>query len=212
MYVPPAFREARISTLHEHIRSVGFGTLVTLGNAGLTASHLPMLLDTAVEPHGQLRGHLARANPQWRDVGPETEGLAIFVGPNAYVSPSWYPSKKVDGRVVPTWNYVAVHAYGPLRLTDDTKFLASLVTELTERYEHALPEPWQTTDAPADFLDRQLKGIVGFELPISRIEGKWKLSQNRPEGDQIGVAAGLAESADPMGRATAALMKKTRLP
>jgi transcriptional regulator len=196
VYVPPHFKQADLATLHEAIRSAGLPTLVSLGSDGLIASHVPMLLDAAAGPNGTLVGHLAKANPQARET-PAGEALAIFQGPDAYISPAWYETKRETGKVVPTWNYVAIHAYGPLELFDDAADLLALVTRLTDRHEGDRPAPWAVGDAPADFVQAQLKGIVGFRLPIARLEGKWKMSQNRNAADRAGVVGGLlAEGRD----------------
>ena len=189
MYVPPLHKEDRIDVLHDAIRRTGLATLVTLTQDGLIASHVPMLLDADPAPYGTLVGHLARPNPQAR--GAIGEALAIFQGPEAYITPSWYETKRATGKVVPTWNYVTIHAYGTVEFFDDPERLRDVVTRLTERQEMPRAEPWAVTDAPADFIDVMLKGIVGFALPISRLEGKWKMSQNRPAEDRAGVIAGL---------------------
>jgi transcriptional regulator len=194
MYVPEHFAERRVAAQHAAMRRIGFATLVTAGASGMTASHVPMLLDPAPAPYGTLTGHIARDNPQWREAG-AGEALAIFLGANAYVSPSWYPSKKKSGsRVVPTWNYVAVHAYGTIAFFDDKARLEALVTRLTARYEAGRPAPWAVADAPRDYLDAMLGAIIGFALSIARLEGKWKLSQNRPQEDRAGVAAALRQT------------------
>jgi transcriptional regulator len=189
VYIPPLFKEDRIAVLHDAIRRAGLATLVTLTPDGLIASHVPMLLDAALGPYGVLVGHLARPNPQAR--GTIGQALAIFQGPEAYISPSWYATKQKDSKVVPTWNYVAIHAYGTLEFFDDPGRLRRVVTQLTERHEDGRPEPWAVTDAPAGYIDGMLKGIVGFALPIARLEGKTKMSQNRPAEDRAGVIAGL---------------------
>ncbi|WP_225771122.1 FMN-binding negative transcriptional regulator [Inquilinus sp. Marseille-Q2685] len=191
MYVPPAFREDRIEILHDAIRQAGLATLVSLGADGLVASHVPMLLDPAAGPNGTLYGHLAKANPHAAGGAPGTEALAIFQGPEAYITPSWYETKRQTGKVVPTWNYVAIHAHGPFEIFNDADRLLDLVTRLTRRHEGGRASPWAVTDAPEDFVRAQLKGIVGFALPIARLEGKWKMNQNRPAGDRLGVAEGL---------------------
>lgn len=191
MYLPPHFKEERVPVLHEAIRTAALGTLVTMGADGLEASHVPMLLDPEPTPYGTLVGHVSRANGQWRTVDAGVAALAIFLGPEAYVSPDWYATKRQTGKVVPTWNYVAVHAYGALRFFEDAERLLALVTRLTETHEAGRPAPWAVTDAPPAFIRAQLKGIVGFELPIARLEGKWKLSQNRPADDRTGVVEGL---------------------
>jgi transcriptional regulator len=189
LYVPPLHKEDRLDVLHEAIRRARLGTLVTLTADGLIASHVPMLLDPEPAPYGTLIGHLARPNPQAR--GAIGEALAIFQGPDAYITPAWYATKRATGKVVPTWNYVAIHAYGTLELFHDPERLREVVTHLTDRHEGARAEPWAVTDAPGDFIDAMLKGIVGFALPIVRLEGKWKMSQNRPADDRAGVIAGL---------------------
>ena len=191
MYVPPHFAEDRTPVLHEAIRAAGLATLVTHGSGGIEASHVPMLLEAEPAPLGTLIGHVSRANPQWRHGG-DGESLAIFLGPDAYVSPSWYPTKQATGKVVPTWNYVAIHAYGRVEFFDDVERLRDLVRRLTERHEGGRAAPWAMSDAPEDYLRSQLKGIVGFALPIARLEGKWKMSQNRPAEDRAGTIAGLA--------------------
>lgn len=193
MYVPPAFREDRPEVLRDAIRRTDLAILVSVGPDGIIASHVPMLLDAAVGSNGMLLGHIARANPQWRTKTPEVEGLAIFTGPEAYISPNWYATKRETGKVVPTWNYIAVHVYGRLIFFDDREPLRALVTRLTERHEGALPKPWAVSDAPADFVNAQLKGIVGFRMEITRLEGKWKMSQNRPAVDRLGVVEGLRQ-------------------
>jgi transcriptional regulator len=189
VYIPPLFKEDRIDVLHDAIRRTGLATLVTLSQDGLIASHVPMLLDTEPAPYGTLIGHLARPNPQAR--GAVGEALAIFQGPEAYITPSWYATKRATGKVVPTWNYVAIHAYGTVEFFDDRERLRDVVTRLTERQETPRADPWAVTDAPADFTEGMLNGIIGFALPIARLEGKWKMSQNRPTDDRAGVIAGL---------------------
>jgi transcriptional regulator len=191
LYVPPLFKEDRIDVLHAAIRQSGLGTLVTLTADGLIASHVPMLLDPEPSPHGTLLGHVARPNPQARGAVAGVQALAIFQGPDAYVTPSWYATKRETGKVVPTWNYVAIHAYGQVEFFDATDRLRAIVTGLTEREETGRAEPWAVSDAPASYVEGMLKGIVGFALPIARLEGKWKMSQNRPAADRAGVVAGL---------------------
>ena len=191
MYVPSSFREDSVPVLHDAIRRAGLATLVTVGAAGPEASHVPMLLLPEPAPLGTLVGHVARANPQWQDAARAVDALAIFLGPDAYVTPSWYETKRETGRVVPTWNYVAVHARGSVRFFDDPERLRTLVTRLTQDREATRPEPWAVSDAPEEFIRAHLKAIVGFELTIARLEGKWKMSQNRPAQDRAGVADGL---------------------
>jgi transcriptional regulator len=191
VYVPSQFEERRLDVLHKLIADNPFGTLVTMNAGGINADHLPFVLDPAAGACGTLRAHVARANPLWRDSSFDVEALAIFEGANAYVSPSWYPSKQEDGKVVPTWNYMVVHAYGPLRVIDDPAWLRALLERLTDRHESGLAAPWRVADAPPDYIDKLLNAIVGIEIPITRLVGKWKISQNRSAADRAGVAAGL---------------------
>lgn len=191
MYLPPAFRVDRIDTIHEAIANSGIATLVTLTSDGLIASHVPMLLDPEPGPYGTLLGHLARPNPQAKGALPGVEALVIFQGQDAYITPSWYETKRRTGKVVPTWNYQTVHAYGPISFFNDPDRLRAIVTRLTDRQEASRAQPWAVTDAPEDFVEMMLKGITGFAIPITRLEGKWKLSQNRPGEDVAGVVAGL---------------------
>jgi transcriptional regulator len=192
MYLPSHFAEPRIEVLHEALRGAGLVTLVTTGPDGLDASHLPMLLDAEAAPLGRLVGHVARANPQWSATPAGAAALAVVLGPDAYVTPSWYPSKAGAGRVVPTWNYLAIHAHGTVRFFHERDRLLDVVTRLTERHEQPRAHPWKVSDAPADYVDGLLEAIVGVELTITRLEGKWKASQNRGEADRRGVAEGLA--------------------
>jgi transcriptional regulator len=196
MYLPPQFKEEDVPTLHAAIREARVASFVTLGASGIVASHIPMMVDPTPGPYGTLRGHIARANPQWRDVVAGSEALAIFLGPNAYVTPSYYATKRETGKVVPTWNYVAIHAYGTAEFIDDPEWLRALVTELTRTHEAGRAAPWAVSDAPPDFVAGMLRSIVGIKLPIARLEGKWKMSQNRPAVDHPGIVAGLAEDGE----------------
>lgn len=197
MYLPRHFDESRPQALAELIRSHPLATLVTLSPAGLQANPVPLLLDTGPDdgPHGTLRGHVARANPLWREHDPAVEALAVFHGPDAYVSPGWYASKREHGKVVPTWNYAVVQARGPLRIVEDRAWLRDFVGRLTHRHEAHRSEPWHIDDAPAAFTEQLLGSIVGIEMPLTRLEGKWKLSQNRPVADRQGVIDGLRQEA-----------------
>jgi transcriptional regulator len=206
MYNPSHFRETRVPVLHDLIRRHPLASLVTLGLEGLVANHIPMEIDADPEPFGTLRGHVARANPVWRDSAKDLDALVIFSGPQLYITPSWYPTKQESGKVVPTWNYAVVHAYGPLRPIDDAAWLRDFVTRLTNRHEAGRAMPWKVTDAPADFIERQLSGIVGIEIPVRRLEGKWKVSQNRAAPDRAGVVVGLREGDDPTSHALADLV------
>ena len=211
MYLPPHFKEDRLEVLAELVRQHPFAVLVTLGAQGLVANHVPMLLDPQPAPWGTLRAHVARANPVWSTTRPEVEALAIFQGPHHYISPSWYPTKRETGMVVPTWNYAVVHARGLLRPVDDADWLRSHVTALTRHMESGFAAPWSVTDAPADFIEKMLKGIVGIEIRLTGMEGKWKVSQNRTEPDRHGVVAALREEEDAQSQAMARLVEQ-RLP
>jgi transcriptional regulator len=193
MYVPRYFVEDRVEVLHAAIREADLTTLVTTGTGELYVSHLPMLLEPEPGPLGRLMGHLARANSQWKSTPDGSTALAVIVGPSGYVSPSWYATKRETGRVVPTWDYVAVHAHGTVRFFDEREQLLELVTRLTDRHEHTRAAPWKVRDAPLDYLDSLLKNIVGVELTITRLEGQWKASQNKSEADRRGVEEGLRE-------------------
>ena len=205
MYMPPHFQEENVPELHAAIRDIAFGTVVSLGADGLIASHVPMLIDPEPAPFGTLIGHVARANPHWQTATPDVDALAMFLGPNAYVTPSWYATKRETGKVVPTWNYLAIHAAGRLRFFDDAERLLGVVTRLTDRHEAQRTDAWAVTDAPADYVRGMLRAIVGFELPITRLEGKRKMSQNRPAEDRAGVVDGLAREGGP-GEAVVARM------
>lgn len=191
MYVPEPFKEDRINVLHDAIRHAGLATLVSLTTDGLIASHVPLLIDPDPAPYGTLLGHLARPNPQAR--GAIGDALAIFLGPDSYITPSWYATKRETGKVVPTWNYVAVHASGPLEFVDDPAHARDHITQLTHRFEQGRVIPWAPSDAPEDFIASLVRGIIGFRLTIHRLEGKWKMGQNRPLADRLGVAEGLEQ-------------------
>lgn len=205
MYTPPAFREDDPAALRQIMREARLSTLVTATAEGLVATPLPLLLDETEGEFGTLYGHLAKANPQWK-LPATHDALVVFSGPDAYVTPSWYAAKREHGKVVPTWNYEAVHAYGPVEFFEDESRLRAVVTRLTELYEKSRTEPWQVTDAPETFIGAQLRGIVGVRVPIARLEGKRKMSQNRPEADRVGVAAGLAQSERADERTVAAMI------
>ena len=214
MYIPKFNEETRPEVMQRLIESHPLATLITMGGAGLFASHLPMLFEPGVGaedgPHGTLRGHLARGNPQWKDFSAEVEALAIFSGPEHYITPSWYPEKAQDGKVVPTWNYAVVHAYGPLRMIEDAAWLLAHVRALTERHEGSFTQPWSVDDAPAEYVAGLTRGIVGVELPIRRIEGKWKVSQNKSKETREAIGQGLAELDSPDALAMRALVSSER--
>ena len=205
MYTPPAFRNDDKESLLATIRAARLASFVTATAAGPIVTPLPLFLDESEGEHGVIYGHLAKANPQ-SHIPPLGDSLAIFMGPNAYVTPAWYATKEESGKVVPTWNYVAVHAYGPVEFFDDAGRLLEAVSRLTERYEGERASPWAVSDAPPDYIQAQLRGIIGLRLPITRLEGKLKMSQNRSVADRAGVAAGLGASESASDRAVASLI------
>ncbi|MER9250990.1 FMN-binding negative transcriptional regulator [Mesorhizobium sp. M0598] len=202
MYQPPHFQETRPDVLHGLIRAHPLGLLVSNGVEGPVANAIPFLLDSDVPPNGRLRAHLAKANPQWRLLAdnPLARVLVVFQGADAYVTPSWYETKRETGKVVPTWNYAIVQVRGIVTVIEDQDWLAEQISDLTMSQEGSRSAPWAVTDAPAPFIQSQIKGIVGLEIEITEISGKWKVSQNRPAADRVGVAEGLesetANSAD----------------
>ena len=208
MYVPRAFAQTDVKALHKQMLATPLPVVVTHGSQGLIASHVPLLLNPDEGACGTLYGHLARANPHWQALAEGSEALVIFAGEQAYISPSFYPSKAVHGKAVPTWNYLAVHAYGQAEVFDDAERLLALVSRLSHKHEAERPEPWAVSDAPGDYIDSMLKAIVGFRLPITRLDGKRKLSQNRDAADQAGVRQGLLGNSNPQDHALAHLMAK----
>jgi transcriptional regulator len=207
MYQPPHFREDRIEVQHQLIRNHPLGLLITAGPGGLIANLFPFLLDSAGSDKGTLRLHVARANPQWKELEAIEECLVVFQGPQDYVTPSWYATKRETGKVVPTWNYATVHAWGKPRVMNDDVWLRRQIEDLTAARENLRTAPWQVDDAPADFVAMQMRAIVGVEIPILRIEGKWKMSQNRPEADRTGVIAGFREAGE-AGEEIAAMIEE----
>ena len=201
MYTPTHFNEERPEALHQLVHDHPLGLLITLGAQGLEANPIPFLLDTEPDGATVLRAHVARANPVWREARTDVDTLVVFQGPQAYISPSWYPSKAETGKAVPTWNYITVQARGRLVVRDDTEWLRRLVTRLTQRHEAAQAKPWGLSDAPAEYIEAMLRAIVGIEIPLSSLTGKWKMSQNHPAANQRGVARGLR--ARPGGQAVA---------
>jgi transcriptional regulator len=209
MYVPVAFEESRIEVIHQLIADYPLGTLVTLGPDGLVANHIPFLLDQRSGEHGTLIGHVARNNEVWRMHDDGSEVLVVFQSVDGYITPNWYASKRENHQVVPTWNYAVVHVYGPLVFHEDPKWLRGVVGRLTKRFEADQPTPWKMADAPPDYLAAQLDQIVGVEIPISRLTGKWKTSQNRQPTDREGVIAGLIERDQPGDSTMAELVRST---
>ena len=212
MYLPSHFEETRVEVLHQLIRSHPLGALVTFGADGLNANHIPFEFDPDPAPLGTLRAHVARANPVWREFSGEVEPLVIFQGPQIYITPSWYQTKKETGKVVPTFNYIVVHAYGAMRAIEDVDWLRKFVGGLTDRFEASRAQPWAVTDAPEDFVATHLRAIVGIEISVTRLIGKWKTSQNRPALDQQGIVAGLRESDDAVARAMAVAVEQNKKP
>lgn len=192
MYQPPQFKETRLEILHGLIRAHSLGLLVCNGPEGPIANPIPFLLDAAEGKRGVLRAHLSKANPAWQVIGQqrETPVLAVFQGPQAYVTPSWYETKKQTGKVVPTWNYVIVQVRGRAEIIDDRDWLRNQIEALTHQHESGRAAVWQVSDAPERFIEAQMKGIIGLRIEIAEIEGKWKVSQNRPVEDRTGVARG----------------------
>lgn len=207
MYIPKHFEEPRLDAMQGLIRAHPLATLVTLSPGGLDANHIPLHLSEKASPFGVLRGHVARANPLWREFAKDGEVLAVFQGPDAYISPSWYATKQETGKVVPTWNYVAVHAYGTLRVVDDAAWIRARLEELTAHNEADLPTPWAVADAPHEFTEKLIESIVGIEISITRLLGKWKVSQNQPPHNQASVIQGLTASQQDSAAAMARLVK-----
>jgi len=208
MYTPPAFREDDPLEMHAIMRAARLATLVTATDAGLLATPLPFILDAAEGESGVLYAHLARANAQW-NTPVHGDALVTFTGPDAYVTPSWYAAKREHGKVVPTWNYEAVHAYGKVEFFEEPERLLAVVTRLTRMHEAARPAPWAVSDAPEPYIAAQLRGIVGVRIAITRLEGKRKMSQNRSAEDRAGVAQGLAASEDATDRLVASLIPRS---
>jgi transcriptional regulator len=210
MYVPRHNEEKRVPVMQALIVAHPLATLVTLGANGLFASHIPMVFADDGSEFGRLKGHISRANAQWRDLNPTVDALAIFAGHQHYVSPTWYSENGEHAKQVPTWNYAVVHAYAPLKVIEDDKWLLAHVTSLTNIHEAGFPVPWKVSDAPEDFIGSLLKGIVGLEMPIRRLEGKWKVSQNRTEREKQGVIDGLSKLNTPESLAMKALVEERK--
>jgi transcriptional regulator len=207
VYIPKQFEEPRVEVMHELVRAYPLATLVTHYSSGLSANHIPLHLSGSPAPYGTLQGHIARANPLVGEIAGGIETLAIFHGPDSYITPSWYATKKESGKVVPTWNYAVVHAYGVLRVVDDASWLRAQLEALTDHNEASFPEPWAVSDAPADHIESIMAAIVGVEIAITKMIGKWKVSQNQPMQNQVGVISGLKASGLPESQAMAALVE-----
>jgi len=204
MYIPKLNEETRVEVLHGLMAAYPLATLVTVGAKGLIATHLPMVLEGGV-----LKGHIARANTQWREFDPEVEALAIFQGADHYISPNWYPEKEETGEVVPTWAYAVVHVYGRLRLVEDADWMMGMLERLTDIHEAGSAAPWRVSDAPAEYIRGLLKRVIGVELTIGRMEGKWKLDQGESERSRVGVVKGLEAVGTPESLAMKGLVEKT---
>jgi len=212
MYIPSHFEEHRPDVLHALMRDYPLATIITLTSGGIVANHIPLHLYLDASGGAVLRGHVARANPLWNDWMSGTEALAVFQGPDGYISPTWYPTKQEHGKVVPTWNYCAVHAYGVLQIHQDSSWIRAQVQALTAWQESASPHPWSVSDAPHDYIEAMLKQIVGIEINITRLHGKWKLSQNQPQRNRAGVIEGLAKRDDAAAAPLHALMREREAP
>jgi transcriptional regulator len=208
MYIPRANEEKRVDVMHALMVAEPLAALVTFGGSGLFASHVPMVLEDDGSEFGVLKCHISRANTQWRDFNPAVDALAIFAGHHHYITPNWYPGTKEHGKEVPTWNYIVVHAYGSLKVIDDKDKLLAHLNSLTSIHEAASPVPWKVSDAPEDYIKALLNGIVALELPIRRLEGKWKVSQNRTESEREGVIKGLGELDTPESMAMKDLVEE----
>jgi len=194
VYIPKPFEEIKLEVLQELIRAYPLATLVTHSSSGLNANHIPLYLSESPAPNGTLQGHIARANPLMGEIAEGIEALAIFHGPDCYITPSWYDTKRQTGKVVPTWNYAVVHAYGVLRIVDDASWLRAQLNALTEQSEAAFPDPWSVSDAPPEYVEKMMKAIVGVEMAVTKFLGKWKVSQNQPAQNQASVIFNLRAS------------------
>jgi transcriptional regulator len=206
VFIPQVFEELRVDVMHELIRHYPLGTLIVAARRGVEANHVPFEIDPNPAPLGTLCGHVSRNNPLYSEFEPGIQALVVFTGPDAYVSPSWYRTKQETGRVVPTWNYAVVHVRGPIHFIEDSQRLLAHLGRLTARHEAANAHPWLISDAPSDYIDKQLQRIVAFEIPVSQLHGKWKVSQNRDAGDRQGVAQGMGMMNDPQSIVMAQLV------
>jgi transcriptional regulator len=212
MYIPAHYQESDVAVLHALIRAHPLGAWVVGAADELVVNHIPFVIDASRGVRGTLIGHVARPNPVWKQLSRNGPSVVIFQGAESYISPSWYPTKHETGKAVPTWNYAVVHAHGIPVLFEDRDRLLAHVTALTTMAESAFESPWQVSDAPAEFIEAMLKGIVGIEIPIASLAGKWKASQNRPEADRRAVADALLQQGGDSSRAMAALVRQSLLP
>jgi transcriptional regulator len=210
MYNPSHFQETRTEVLHGLIRQQPLAMLTTLTAQGLVANHIPLFLRTDGTPHGTLVGHVARANPLWREFDASVAALAVFQGPQQYISPRWYATKQEHGKVVPTWNYVVVQARGPLQVHDDAVWIRQQLQDLTTQQEAPAPKPWGVDDAPRDYTDKMISALVGISIPIADIAGKWKVSQNQPPVNQESLVQALRKSGEPGAQSMAELVQAVR--
>lgn len=208
MYVPKHHEESDIAVLHALVRAHPLGAWVIQSEGELVVNHIPFFLDPTRGEHGTLVGHVARANPAWQSFSTTSNSIVIFQGPESYITPSWYPSKHEHGKAVPTWNYAVVHAHGIPEVIRDRERLFDLLVQLTDEHEAGQALPWKVSDAPQEFTERLMEAIVGIEIPIARLVGKWKVHQHRPEADKLGVVAGLLSRGDARSNAVAELVKK----
>lgn len=210
MYTPKHFDETNHASMFQLIQSYPLGALVTLDQDGINANHIPfeIMAPTEDAPFGTLRAHVARANSVWKNPDPLHDALVIFQGPQAYITPAWYEEKKLSGKVVPTYNYAVVHGYGRLHVVEDALWLHQHLARLSNQQESTQTTPWKIRDAPDDYIQKLLSAIVGIEIPLTRLQGKWKVSQNRPEQDRVNIAAGLRLNQDHTAHTMAALVER----
>ncbi|MDC8772950.1 FMN-binding negative transcriptional regulator [Roseateles albus] len=208
MYIPPYHAETDVSTVLSLIETQPLGAWVTVGADGLIANHIPFILDRGRGELGTLRAHVSRANPVWQQLSREVDSLVMFQGPHAYITPSWYPTRLTEGKVVPTWNYVVAHAHGQAHAIEDPHWIAQLLFDLTEHSEAQQAMPWKLADAPQDFIQCLARAVVGIEIPISKLQGKWKLSQDEAMADRLGTVEGLAALGDANSVALAHLVRQ----
>ncbi|MBY0574302.1 MAG: FMN-binding negative transcriptional regulator [Undibacterium sp.] len=210
MYTPKHFSEPDLEVMSALIQNYPLGTLITVEEDGINANHLPFEFIAPAQdtPFGSLRAHIARGNPLWKNLNSAQEVLVIFQGPSAYITPAWYEEKKLSGKVVPTYNYAVVHAHGKLQIMDDAQWLLRHLQSLTQQHESQQANPWQVSDAPDDYLQKMMTAIIGIEIPVTQLNGKWKTSQNRPAQDRSNIAAGLRLNDDTTSHAMAALVSR----
>lgn len=208
MYIQTPFEESRPVVLHELIAAQPLATFIVVQDEEIIVNHMPLIVSSDEGDYGVLRGHLPIGNSIWQSFDGTTKAVAVFQGPSSYITPSWYPSKHQHGKAVPTWNYVVAHAHGRPKAIHDPTWLLNHLNDMTNIQESAQRLPWKVSDAPKDYTDKMVSRIVGFEMPISSLQGKWKVSQNRPEADRLGVAAGLRNQGDENSLAMESLVRQ----